>query len=205
MSDSINIIQREERIQVKPASYSITVVNTGPQGPMGPVNPNAGTPVISGLATRSLAATVISSNASGIIIRLDPGASGQAYLNKVGNDVEHVYDTAQGWMSYKYKINVQGLYHINGHVQHNGNSNIAPAGSVIGVRINEIAVRRQTLRISMWETVNITFADYLNVGDTVSLFGYTTGGSWGTSIQATQTALDGYSPRLDVWRFGGAL
>lgn len=205
MADTINVAPREERITVKPAAYSITVVNTGPQGPAGPVNPSAGTPVISGVSVRGLSSTAIASGGNGTNIAMDPGTSGTGYLYDLGDDVEVVNNPTQQWMTYQYKINVAGLYHINGHVQHNGNAATAPLGSLIGTRVNGMCTRRHSLKCAPFETLNISYVAYLNVGDMVSLFGYSTGVSWGTNYVAVANGIDGYSPRMDVWRFGGAL
>lgn len=183
----INVISRTQNIVIDPASRTVQVINGPPRG----AAPSAGLPVVSGLSHRGTVTQAIPQGASGANIILNPTA-GQ--IIKVGTDVE-IVDV--GASTYQMRVKQTGLYHISGYIRLSG---VAPAAeTVLGLRVNGLAVVRGTFVLQPYASVNVTTNQYLNRDDLVNVFMYTNAPS--VSIDAVgQTAIDPYSPRLDVWR-----
>lgn len=183
----INVISRTQHIIIDPASTTVQVINGAPRGAV----PESGLPVASGLSHRGTATTTVVVGASGTNILLDPTA-GQ--IQKVGTDVEIVN---AGAATYQMRVKQTGLYHVSGCIRVSG---VAPAaGCLMGIRVNGNAVLRATWPSVAYASSNCGGPLYLNRDDLVSMFGYSTSGNIAID-PVTQSSIDPYSPRLDVWR-----
>ena len=183
----INVISRTQHIIIDPASTTVQVINGAPRGAV----PESGLPVVSGLSHRGTATQAIPQGATGGNIILNPTA-GQ--IIKVGTDVE-IVDV--GATTYQMRVKQTGLYHISGYVRLSG---VAPAAeTVLGLRVNAIAISRGTFVLQPYASVTVATNQYLNRDDLVHLYMYTNAA--GVSIDAVaQTGIDPYSPKLEVWR-----
>jgi hypothetical protein len=176
--------------------YTIQKLDTGPQGATGPPGP-VGPPHPSSVA--AVAGTVLRGNADLNI----PSAASQVIvvpttLFQTGTDTEKV-DVAG--FTYQIKILTEGLYHINGYVRSGpaGPSN----GSIVGIQVNGIMVKRETLPVVGFSSVHLSTEAYLMVGDLVNMVGYSPSGVWTSSYAASGNAVDPAAPTLEVWRIAG--
>lgn len=196
----LNVLSRTQRIVVDPLTSSVAVMYAGATGPPGPASHTVGTPVISGLAYRGASPGTLVTYGSGVgtpIYLDDSGFGLNGQIQKVGTDIELISNGAFTW---QFRVLATGLYHINGYVRVDG---VAPPNTAqLGIRVNDICIRRVTLVVTGYSSVNISCDAYLNPGDRVGMFGYTGGANWMASY-CDATAIDGISPRLDMWRISG--
>lgn len=183
MSD-INVISRTQRLIIDPPTRSVQVVNGLAQGSVAGA---VGVPNLSGLVVRGTVPTNVVGAGSGTPILLDPT---DGILEKVGQDLE-VASTTQ------VRVLTEGLYHINAYVRCDAN---APAGSFMGLRVNDNALKRHTFATGYGvSSVTLETSAHLKRDDLVSIFVYSTGAAFIMNV-VNQTNVDPYSPVLSMWR-----